>query len=57
MSLHKAIEHGKEHRKPHFIASSRYKLGWNHCPCERCVMNREHKDKRRRMKGVEPNGA
>lgn len=57
MSLTKAIEHGKEHRKPYRGAKAADVTCRNHGGCPGCRMKREHKDKKRRLKGVEPNAA
>ena len=54
MSLTKAIEHGKERRKPYRGAKAVDATCRNHGGCPGCRMKREHKDKKRRMKGVEP---
>lgn len=56
MSLTKAIEHGKEHRKPWRGAKAIDATCRNHGDCPRCKMIRVYKE-RRRMKGVEPRGA
>lgn len=43
MSLNKAIEHGKEHRRP-YIGSKRFdKTCRNHGSCDWCRSNRKHK--------------
>lgn len=57
MSLTKAIEHGKEHRKPYRGAKAVDVTCRNHGGCPGCRMIREHKDKKRRLKGAEPNAA
>lgn len=55
MSLTKAIEHGKEHRNPWRGAKAVDPTCRNHGDCPDCRMKREHKAKKRRMKGVEQN--
>lgn len=57
MSLTKAIEHGKERRKPYRGAKAVDASCRSHGGCPWCRMKREHKDKKRRLKGVEPNAA
>ena len=51
MSLNKAIEHGKEKRKPYRKAKKVSKLCRNHGACSWCVSNRTYKN-RKRMVGV-----
>lgn len=48
MSLDKAIEHGKEHRKPYRGAKAYFRSCRNHGGCPWCEANRKHKfrDKR-----------
>lgn len=48
MSLDKAIEHGKEHRKPYRGAKAYFRSCRNHGGCPWCERNRKHKfrDKR-----------
>lgn len=43
MSLDKAIEHGKEHRKEYHGLKAIDKTCRNHGGCERCEENRKHK--------------
>ena len=43
MSLNKAIEHGKEHRKPYSGSKAIDKSCRNHGGCEWCEENRKHK--------------
>lgn len=43
MSLEKAIEHGKEHRKPYHGSKIYYKTCRNHGGCHWCEENRKHK--------------
>lgn len=43
MSLDKAIEHGKEHRKEYRGSKAIYKTCRNHGGCEWCEENRKHK--------------
>ncbi len=43
MSLDKAIEHGKEHRKPYRGSKSIDKTCRNHGGCQWCEENRKHK--------------
>jgi hypothetical protein len=43
MSLNKAIEHGKEHRKPYTGGKSISKNCRNHGSCDWCLGNRLHK--------------
>ena len=45
MSLDKAIEHGKEHRKQYRGAKYIDRSCRNHGSCEWCRMNRQHKVK------------
>ena len=49
MSLTKAIEHGKEHRKEYTGAKSRDKSCRNHGRCHWCAGNREHKNDKRKL--------
>lgn len=53
MSLHKAIEHGKEHRKPYRKSKAFDYSCHNHGTCEYCKANRKHNDKLRRTKANE----
>ena len=43
MSLDKAIEHGKEHRKPYRGSKAIDKTCRNHGGCQWCEENRKHK--------------
>lgn len=43
MSLRKAIEHGKEHRKPYYGSKDFDKTCRNHGGCPWCEENRKHK--------------
>lgn len=43
MSLDKAIEHGKERRKPYYGSKGIDKTCRNHGSCGVCRRNREHK--------------
>ena len=45
MSLDKAIEHGKEHRKPYYGSKSIDATCRNHGSCGYCKCNRLHKYK------------
>ena len=47
MSLDKAIQHGKEHRKPYRGAKRIDPTCRNHGSCKWCEGNRLHKHKRR----------
>lgn len=47
MSLDKAIEHGKEHRKPYRKSKAVDRSCRNHGTCEYCKCNRLHKYKKR----------
>lgn len=51
MSLDKAIEHGKEKRKPYRKAKAVDRTCRNHGSCEWCRENRTYKN-RKRMAGV-----
>lgn len=48
MSLNKAIEHKKEHRKPYRKAKAVDSHCRNHGECPYCQGNRQHKHKRRK---------
>ena len=52
MSLDKAIEHGKEHRKKYRGAKAISKLCRNNGGCKWCEENRKHKYKKAELKGV-----
>ena len=43
MSLRKAIEHGKEHRRPYYGNKAIDKTCRNHGGCPWCEENRKHK--------------
>ena len=43
MSLRKAIEHGKEHRKPYYGSKDFDRTCRNHGGCPWCEENRKHK--------------
>lgn len=47
MSLDKAIQHGKEHRKPYRGSKRIDKTCRNHGSCDYCRLGRLHKHKRR----------
>lgn len=47
MSLDKAIEHGKEHRKPYRGAKAVDATCRNHGSCKWCESNRKYSDKKR----------
>lgn len=47
MSLNKAIDHGKEHRKPYTGSKAIDKSCRNHGGCEWCAENRKHKYEKR----------
>lgn len=49
MSLDKAIEHGKEHRKPYKKAKEVDKTCRNHGSCPYCKENRLYNTKRRQQ--------
>ena len=49
MSLNKAIEHGKEKRKPYTGAKAVSSNCRNHGSCEWCVENRKHKFRDKRL--------
>ena len=46
MSLNKAIEHGKEHRKPYRGGKAIDPCCRNHGGCPACLENRTHKYKK-----------
>lgn len=52
MSLNKAIEHKKEHRKKYRGAKAVDKSCRNHGRCAWCRENRQHKFKKAEMKGA-----
>ena len=47
MALDKAIEHGKEHRKPYRRAKALDRTCRNHGSCDWCEENRMHKNQKR----------
>ena len=49
MSLNKAIEHNKEHRKPYIGGKAIDKSCRNHGGCEWCEGNRKHKYKKKEI--------
>lgn len=53
MSLNKAIESGKEHRKPYRKAKAIDKTCRNHGGCPYCEGNRKHSTELRKMKGLD----
>jgi hypothetical protein len=57
MSLTKAIEHGKEHRKPYRGAKAADATCRNHGDCPVCASNRQHSTRKRKMKGADQHGA
>ena len=53
MSLDKAIEHGKEHRKEYRGSKTIDKTCRNHGGCEWCEENRKHKYEVAKLKGTD----
>ena len=53
MSLDKAIEHGKEHRKPYTGSKAFDHTCRNHGGCDWCKENRQHKFKMSELRGAE----
>jgi len=51
VSLDKAIQHGKEHRKPYKGAKAIDRTCRNHGSCEWCKENRLHKFKKAENRG------
>ena len=51
MSLRKAIEHGKEHRKEYYGAKAVDPSCRNHGGCPWCEGGRQHKYKKAELKG------
>lgn len=47
MTLDKAIEHGKEHRKPYYKSKRFDRTCRNHGSCSWCYRNRLHKNIKR----------
>ena len=56
MSLNKAIESGKEHRQEYRRAKAVSKMCRNHGGCKWCEENRQHKNKKNKMKWSDNNG-
>lgn len=52
MSLDKAIEHGKEHRKPYKFSKAIDKQCRNHGSCAYCKGNRTYKFRKAELKGT-----
>ena len=50
MAMDKAIEHGKEHRKPYTGAKAVSKHCRNHGVCEWCQSNRQYKNLKKMQK-------
>ena len=55
MSLTKAIEHGKEHRKQYRGGKAYCRAERNHGAWVEDSIAPKYKDRKRRMKGTEPN--
>lgn len=53
MSLEKAIEHGKEHRKPYRGAKAIDRTCRNHGSCEWCKGNRTYKYERDKLRQLQ----
>ena len=53
MSMNKAIEHGKEHRKPYRGGKAVDKKCRNHGGCEWCLGNREYSSRKRQESAEE----
>lgn len=51
MSLDKAIQHGKEHRKPYRGSKAFDHTCRNHGSCDWCRENRQHKFKMSELRG------
>lgn len=49
MPLDKAIEHGKEHRKPYYGAKAIDRTCRNHGTCVWCERNRLHSSRKREL--------
>lgn len=49
MSLDKAIEHRKEHRKPYSGTKTMFYSCRNHGSCDWCKGNRTHKNDKRKL--------
>ena len=52
MSLRKAIEHGKEHRKPYYGSKDFDLTCRNHGSCPWCERNRKYKNLKREQKAM-----
>ena len=52
MSLRKAIEHGKEHRKPYYGSKDFDRTCRNHGGCPWCEENRKYKNLKREQKAM-----
>ena len=52
MSLDKAIEHGKEHRKPYYGSKNFDKSCRNHGGCPWCEENRKYKNLKREQEAM-----
>lgn len=50
MSLNKAIEHGKEYRKPYRRSKSIFRSCRNHGACEWCRNNRTYRNRKELQK-------
>ena len=53
MALNKAIQHGKEHRKPYFGNKAIDKTCRNHGGCPWCEENRKYKNIKRLKKALD----
>ena len=53
MSLNKAIEHGKEHRKPYYGARAVDASCRNHGNCPWCERNRRHSEDKKMLSSNE----
>jgi len=53
MSLDKAIQHGKEKRKPYRKAKAVDKTCRNHGSCPACRINRKHKNRKKELSSEE----
>lgn len=53
MSLDKAVEHGKEHRKPYTGSRKYFRSCRNHGSCPWCEENRKHKFRDKHPQEVE----
>ena len=53
MALDKAIQHGKEHRKPYFSSRAIDKTCRNHGGCPWCEENRKYKNIKRLQKALD----